>query len=187
MSDAGKLVLAAALAIAATGALVTVGAGSIDIDTRGTASKTEVSHRLRSWDRVLPASARFTQALGGAAVLDRETGLVWEQAPDVATLAWVNAPFTCFGRSAGGRKGWRLPTIEEVMSLVDPSASDPALPAGHPFAGIQAGVYWTATSVAGVGGEAYGVSMADGSLVDQSKGFQSHYWCVRGGFGYDGM
>ena len=44
-----------------------------------------------SWDQQLPASTRFVvlsnwidaaHPLGGAAVLDRETGLVWEQSPD---------------------------------------------------------------------------------------------------------
>jgi hypothetical protein len=40
---------------------------------------------------------------------------------------------------------WRLPTINELASLVDCAACLPALPAGHPFAGVQAS-YWTATT-----------------------------------------
>jgi len=44
-----------------------------------------------SWDQQLPASTRFivlsnwvdtAHPSGGAAVLDRETGLIWEQSPD---------------------------------------------------------------------------------------------------------
>jgi hypothetical protein len=187
MGRLGKLGLAAALTLAAAWAAVTVRAGSSDRPAEAGASRAETSPRIRPWDRLLPASRRFTPALGGAAILDRETGLVWDKAPDTAPVAWVDAPFTCFNRSVGGRRGWRLPTVEEILSLVDPSASSPALPAGHPFVGIQPDLYWTATSIAGFGGEAYGVSMADGSLSDQSKAVLSRYWCVRGGFGYDGM
>lgn len=173
----------------AKGALASVLAAAAVAATLGAAraGSPEGARRLRPWDRVLSSPGRFSPALKGAAVLDRETGLVWEKAPDTATLGWLNAPFVCYGRNAGGRKGWRLPAVEELMSLVDPNAAGPALPAGHPFTGVQADVYWTATTIAGIGGEAYGVSLADGTLVEQTKGSQSHYWCVRGGAGYDGM
>ena len=40
---------------------------------------------------------------------------------------------------------WRLPNISELESLVDCSASQPALPAGHPFTGLREG-YWSATT-----------------------------------------
>ncbi|MBI3450743.1 MAG: DUF1566 domain-containing protein [Acidobacteria bacterium] len=146
-----------------------------------------IAARAQPWDRLLPASRRWKPALDGSAVLDRETGLVWEIAPDTASISWVTAPFVCLGKSVGGRKGWRLPAVEELMSLIDPSAASPSLPAGHPFVGIQPDVYWTATSVAGIGGEAYGVSLADGGLFDQAKSTLSRFWCVRGGFGHDGM
>ncbi|HZE89151.1 MAG TPA: DUF1566 domain-containing protein [Verrucomicrobiae bacterium] len=146
-----------------------------------------IAARPQPWDRLIPASKRFKPALDGTAVLDRETGLVWELAPDTAPISWVAAPFVCLGKTVGGRKGWRLPAVEELMSLIEPAAAIPSLPPGHPFTGIQPDVYWTATSVAGVAGEAYGVSLADGSLFDQPKSTLSRFWCVRGGFGHDGM
>ena len=40
---------------------------------------------------------------------------------------------------------WHLPTINELASLVDCDAHSPALPAGHPFIGLQDG-YWSATT-----------------------------------------
>ena len=35
----------------------------------------------RAWSQKLPASARFQLVLDNAAVLDKETGLVWEKSP----------------------------------------------------------------------------------------------------------
>jgi len=147
-----------------------------------------VAERSRfSWHRVLDPQERFRVVMGGEAVLDRETGLVWDKIPDTAVVRWADASFLCYARSVGGRKGWRLPTVEEMSSLLDTSERGPALPAGHPFSDVQNEVYWSATSIAGLAGNAWGVSMENGTLFDQLKSTSFHYWCVRGGPGYDGI
>ena len=46
-----------------------------------------------------------------------------------------------------GRKGWRLPTIEELLSLVNPDGVPYTLPGNNPFEEIQIDYfYWTLTS-----------------------------------------
>ena len=67
-----------------------------------------------------------------AAVLDRETGLVWERSPDPTHRNRRLAASACHDKIIGGRKGWRLPTISELASLVDPHQDSPALPEGAP-------------------------------------------------------
>lgn len=91
-------------------------------------------YALPSWDMTLPSATRFIvlSNMNSAAVLDRETGLVWDRHPSAAT-SWENADALCRDADTGGRKGWRLPTIEELLTLFDPARSDPALPLGHPF------------------------------------------------------
>ena len=69
-----------------------------------------------TWSQVLPASERFELVMGGQAVLDKETGLVWEQSPDgtfylPGTIALEGS---CTAKTVGGRKGWRAPTTEEL-------------------------------------------------------------------------
>lgn len=164
-----------------------------------------------TWDRTLPAndgeadgcnSSRFTCVLpdatfhNGAAVRDNETGLVWERAsgetdgvPGV-TLAdrvvWGFATLECVqNRTVGGRKGWRLPSVHELASLVDPGnpGGDPKLPVGHPFdlgAG-QSSNYWSATTIADDPTSAWDVGIDNGNLGISNKAVTLFVWCVRGG------
>jgi hypothetical protein len=122
---------------------------------------------------------------GGAAVLDRETGLVWERSPSMSAFTWLNAQIHCNLLAVGNRKGWRLPTIQELASLVDPTQSNPALPAGHPFSNVQLFSYWSATSGATSFGGAWGVNFSFGDVGTDNKPHTNFVWCVRGGQGVD--
>jgi hypothetical protein len=137
----------------------------------------------QSWDKKLSGASRFTvlSDFGGAAVRDNETGLVWEQSPETKTVNWVSARFQCTSRKIGGRMGWRLPSVHELASLVDPSVSPgPTLPAGHPFANVQADHYWAATSFAGKPTHAWNVGFVMGMVHDIKVTDSHNVWCVRG-------
>jgi len=145
-----------------------------------------------SWDQTLactsPANCpRFIvlSNFGGSAVLDRETGLVWERSPDQTPRNWDPAQAACRNKVVGRRFGWRLPTIQELMSLMDgdPANTDePRLPPGHPFIGVQ-GFYWSGTTEAGFPDRTYilrfSVQVFAGSVVQSVNNIPS--WCVRGG------
>ena len=140
-----------------------------------------------SWDQTLPAATRFIVLtnLGSAAVLDRETGLVWERSPSTTTGAtWFGQSFHCIDLNTGGRTGWRLPTIQELLSLVDRSQSNPALPSGHPF-NVQSSNYWASTTP-GNADSAWVVAFSSGSVGAGDKSSSGGLaWCVRGGQGVD--
>ncbi len=42
---------------------------------------------------------------------------------------------------------WRLPTMEELCTLIDFSRRDPALPNGHMFLNVPSGYHWSATTL----------------------------------------
>jgi len=164
-----------------------------------------------SWDQALPSDRRFRLVLPAVSpgcvndppidvclpvpqgVLDLETGLVWDRFPGATPVAWPDAVAACNASDAGGRGGWRLPAVEELRSLVDPSvaAPGPTLPAGHPFVGVPVSdpspVYWSATTVAGRADLAWGVELNGGTVRDGGKqGLGRLVWCVRGGRGHGG-
>jgi hypothetical protein len=86
--------------------------------------------------------------------------------------------------------GWRLPTIQELASLVDPAATTrPVIPAGNPFANVQPRIYWSATTAAQDTYNAWIVDFFNGLAngVNGKVDTPSLYyaWCVRGVQGVD--
>ena len=143
-----------------------------------------------TWDKVLSAdnpadpcsSSRFKCVMGGAAVRDNETGLVWEKEPSPTLQIWPNARGFCATKTVGGRKGWRLSSIEELASLIDPTVPSPGpmLPPGHPFLNVQQDAYWAATTDANISTNAWGGDFNNGSVNAFIKTFTLLVWCVRG-------
>ena len=146
-----------------------------------------------SWDQTLRAddgnadtgcnSTRFKCVMGGAAVLDKETGLVWEQSPLTTEDRWPAVRGQCTIRTVGGRNGWRLPSVHELASLMDPgnSGGNPDLPLGHPFSNVQSSLYWSASTDADLPTFAWVVNFDFGNVFPRKKSSLDFVWCVRGG------
>jgi hypothetical protein len=149
-----------------------------------------------TWSQILPAAQRFKLVMGGVAVLDKETGLVWEQSPRYSTASsWDVAFLRCYGLNLGGRKGWLLPTIEELSSLIDETvptiSGSPRLPVGHPFnlsSFSSPFEFWSSTTPPYDTTVAMAISLENGGVVGNFKASdQGSVWCVRGGHGHDGQ
>jgi hypothetical protein len=155
-----------------------------------------------SWDQTFPCTTitncpRFLvlSNMGSAAVLDKETGLVWESTPN-GIGNWYAAQQYCVNAFVGNRKGWRLPMVHELMSLVERPSEGLALPPGHPFNEVvkkpwwdkqqkQSAFYWSATTAAvpNTTSQAWGVDFINwGNSVNVDKYSGNGFaWCVRGG------
>ena len=147
-------------------------------------------YAMPAWDQKLDCTSRTScprfivlSNWGGEAVLDRETGLVWEQSPSMSSKNWFDAQFSCNSKRVGLRRGWRLPTIQELMSLIE----DLSLPAGHPFSDLQSSVYWSATTTSLDPSSAWVATLVGFSINSglPKSSFLGLAWCVRGGHGVD--
>lgn len=80
-------------------------------------------------------------------VLDLLTGLTWntQAALGRKTTTWNEALVAVGSYAEETKLPWRMPTINELESLVDASAHSPALLTEHPFADIQE-AYWSSTT-----------------------------------------
>jgi hypothetical protein len=175
--------------LAAASAITILASGSVSAQT----SMNGPYYASPSWDQTLPATQRFIvlSNMNNEAVLDRETGLVWQRTPGTSfapTWRWDQAQDACHmlgGVSTmpttTGRLGWRLPSLEELGSLVDLTQANPALPPGHPFLGVENVPYWTATSnQAETGLDGFSVNFATGTIDFTPKETTfNHIWCVR--------
>jgi hypothetical protein len=124
------------------------------------------------------------------AVFDKETGLVWERSPATDKKTLVAAVVFSTTRVAAARKGWRLPAIEELLSLVDPGATNPTLPAGHPFLNLQLDdFYWSLSQGIPLSTDpdlvwGYNFGNADTSSIVMAQA-TCYTWLVRGGYGHN--
>lgn len=98
----------------------------------GESAKSNVAEdsSTQRWDQVLPVSQRFVvlPAFNNDAVLDKETGIVWEKSPQTNGVSAANSRLACANKAVGGRKGWRVPALPKLTSLVDPTVASPARP-----------------------------------------------------------
>ena len=134
---------------------------------------------------------------GDGTVTDQLTGLVWlKNAGCLAAGVWATAVAEATqlasgacGLSDGSTAGqWRLPNLWEMESLVDESASSPALTAGNPFTNVNLTGYWTSTSYyGGITGspEAWVVRLSDGRYINDNTNnvkltSSNAVWAVKG-------
>jgi hypothetical protein len=98
--------------------------------------------------------------VGSGTVFDTKTKLTWQQASSASTLTWTNANSYCKG--LGGT--WRLPTIKELLTLVDNTLATGPLIDTSAFPSTPSTWFWSSTPVAGfTTTQAWLVNFANGS------------------------
>lgn len=126
---------------------------------------------------------RFTDH-GDGTVTDELTGLMWMKA-NSGTKIWTNALNASYVTN-GGYVDWRLPTANELRSLVNyGSTLSVMLPTVHPFgAAIQPNYFWTGTTYPDNTGYAYAVHFGEGTLNYYAKGSVAYTLYCRGAASY---
>lgn len=142
------------------GSLVDAG-GSPDASVEGGADAGP-DLELAQWP--VPPEAPSDYLVQGGVVLDRRTGLAWQQGWTVGT-SWSDAVAQCehlnTASYGGASSGWRLPTAIELLSLVDSSAMNPAINSSA-FPDTPSTPFWSASRPSADAGVAWEVGFARG-------------------------
>jgi len=114
---------------------------------------------------------------GNNTVTDTTTNLIWlKDANKFSNMSFNEAVETLKNFEDGK---WRLPTINELFSLIDFTRYNPALPKEYPFVNVQSLHYWSSTTLANYTGNAWYVSMWNGYVHWNSKSVNYYVWPVR--------
>lgn len=126
-----------------------------------------------------PAVPPGRYAVGADGVHDTKTGLTWQRAVSTQALAWDAARSYCAGLDAGAGGGWRLPTVKELLTLVDVTrATAPEIDCDA-FPEAAADEEWSATPFAGTSTNAWGVYFGEGYPISLDVGMEKVVRCVR--------
>lgn len=108
---------------------------------------------------------------GGGTFTDNITGLIWQKTDDNITRNWAAAGSYCASLTLGDSSNWRLPTTNELMSLIDYSVASP-----KPYT-VRS--YWSSSTHAIYRHTAWVVSLVSSSIGSINKDYDSNILSVR--------
>jgi Protein of unknown function (DUF1566) len=114
------------------------------------------------------------------AVRDNQTGLIWtaNNAGD-GRLQHAAATQACAALTLGDQTDWRLPTIKELLTLVNYERVDPAIDI-EAFPSCKPKWYWSSSPYAGLSDYAWFVSFSYGGSLTFRRGLGGFVRAVRG-------
>ncbi|WP_139786638.1 DUF1566 domain-containing protein, partial [Desulfamplus magnetovallimortis] len=117
---------------------------------------------------------------GDGTVSDEVTGLMWQQTDDGVTRTWEDACQACEELELAGYNDWRVPSVEELKSIVDYSKYDPSISDGI-FNNVKSSYYWSGSTYADGTDGAWRVVFGYGGVGNYGKTIGSFVRCVRSG------
>lgn len=161
-------------------------------DHDGLGLATEHTSLDQKLDQILtPPPSRFELVFNDEAVLDTETNLIWQREAGTAINAFIDVIAYCLDLTINNRKGWRVPFLTELTTLLDMSIGAGAkLPNGHPFQNVVADTYHTSGPLEFIPNDSFCVDFAtgnviwktapDGNAIEGVCSSFSNVMCVRG-------
>ncbi len=160
------------------------------------ASGTVITDNSIKDDGYYQAGVARSYSRDGDIVIDNATGLQWQDtiggykpwvtrenydAGNIEDTTGDTATTYCVDFSLGGYSDWRLPSIEELLTIVDNSEYSPSLTKDI-FDHSNSTVYWSSTPSARISARALSISRGHGYISAlSSKSDSLHVQCVRGG------
>jgi len=119
-------------------------------------------------------------AKGTIVTPENNTSLVWEDSlhNTEEKMTHIEANEYCNTLRLGDFKDWRLPTLSELLTIVDFNSYKPAIFKGFKHTDDDT-LYWSSTPYSGSEGDFWGVNFKDGSTDNASSIYDRHVRCVR--------
>jgi hypothetical protein len=99
---------------------------------------------------------------GDGTLTDNLTGLAWQQVAAPSPYTQPAALGYCADLSLAGHTDWRLPSVTELLSIVDTSTSNPSIDRMFLPQTLSDYYFWSSTPYAGPSGSAWGVYFNNG-------------------------
>jgi alpha-tubulin suppressor-like RCC1 family protein len=129
------------------------------------------------------------QDMGDGTVIDHSTGIMWTRSANIfkMPLTWQSAKQYIYKMNIGevpnfGHSNWRLPSIQEIETLIDKTSFYPAIPKSSPFENVLPAFYWSATVQTGILQQVWFMDMSSGTTALDMASYctYKHIWPVRG-------
>ena len=113
-------------------------------------------------------------------VKDPSTNLLWEDSPHAkeTKITQPRAAHYCGELKLGEFEDWRLPTIQELLTIIDYNRISPALLSAFSYVDDES-FYWSQTSVADESDAFWGVNFKRGASSKASEYYERYVRCVR--------
>jgi len=112
-------------------------------------------------------------------VLDKANAIYWQDAPfsKKSSRDWDDAVAYCQSLTLNGMSKWRLPTFNELLSIVDFNRVDPAI--NPVFSYVQENTYWTSTDFSATRARAWTIDFRTGKTYYSYKTTNHAVRCVK--------
>ena len=113
-------------------------------------------------------------------VKDTSSNLLWEDTPHVreAKITYPRAKVYCSELRLGEFQDWRLPSIHELLGIIDYRRTSPALLKAFNYIEDES-FYWSQTVVADESDAFWGVNFKRGASSKASEYYERYVRCVR--------
>ncbi len=111
--------------------------------------------------------------------VDKSGGLMWQDDGVTANtkMTWYEASQYCKDLKIGNYDDWRLPTVRELLTLVDYRKEDPAFISQIRY--VHSGDYWTSVTDVSDTSDAWLVFFEHGEVDNYDKSHKRYLRCVR--------
>jgi len=125
----------------------------------------------------IPLCAEYLRDANKQVVLDSTTKLMWQDNDTGDSMNWERAQESCSTLVLGGYNDWRLPSFEELKTLV---ADTKVSPVNSPvFKKALPCVYWSSSEHAKTKSNVWAIFFLDGTIYANPKTGNHFTRCVR--------